>query len=163
VIEVDAAARRLTLSMKDPEGGPWNRVGGDFEVGGVYTGRITRVLDYGAFVALAPGLEGLVHISNMAARRVQNPRDLFNPGDAVEVRLLSADVEAKRLELGIKQAQDSSWTPPTTEVEVAAPRADRKAPATLGKLGDLFAGIKIQVKEPAANPGRRGPSSNPRK
>ena len=136
VIGVDRAANRLTLSLRDEGGGPWSRVGNDFLVGGDYTGKVTRVTDFGAFVSLAPGLEGLVHISELSEDRVARTADAATAGETIQVRLLDIDFDRQRLQLSRKQ------------VGKAGGRADREAaPRDTGKLGtfgDLFAGLKLR-------------------
>lgn len=92
VLAADREARKLTLSAKALEDDPWNAVGVAFSEGGVYEGKVTNVTDFGCFVQLAPGLEGLVHVSKMAG-------DAPSKGDALSVRLLAIDHEKRRLSL----------------------------------------------------------------
>ena len=136
VISVDREARRVSLSMKDQHAGPWSRVGSDFEVGGVYPARIVRLTEYGAFARLAPGLDGLIHISAMADRRIGHPSEVVTVDQDVQVRLLSADPSRQRLELSMKVDADAT--------EAYVPRGESKQTGTLGTLADLFAGVKIR-------------------
>ena len=140
VLDVDRDANRMSLSMKDPAFAPWNKVGVDFVIGGVYTGSVTRLTDFGAFVKLAPGLEGLVHISNIAKERIEHPGDVLKTGERVEVRLLNIDDDRQRLGLGIKQVKEPG---------ADAPKRDKPAPrrhtsGSLGTMADLFGGLKLK-------------------
>ena len=89
---------------------PWSSVDERFPVGTRVPGRIASVADYGAFVELENGVEGLVHVSEMSwSKRVKHPSKLVNPGDTVEVEVLSVDPKARRISLGMKQIQDNPW------------------------------------------------------
>ncbi len=110
VIKFDREANRLGLSMKELEGDPWDTVEQEFSEGGVYTGKVTRLQSFGAFVELKPGLEGLLHVSNMTwDRRVQHPRELVDVGQEVTVQVLSIDPAKRRIGLGMKQLGDDPW------------------------------------------------------
>jgi small subunit ribosomal protein S1 len=101
VIGCDPEARRLTLSAKDPGLSPWNQVGTKFTTGGNYTGTVVKVTDFGAFIELAPGLQGLLHLSRMGATPPQ-------AGDVLEVQVMQVDHERQRLGLGIATHHDDS-------------------------------------------------------
>jgi len=89
---------------------PWSSVDERFPVGSRVPGRVASVADYGAFVELENGVEGLVHVSEMSwSKRVKHPSKLVNPGDTVEVEVLSVDPKARRISLGMKQIQDNPW------------------------------------------------------
>jgi small subunit ribosomal protein S1 len=92
VIDVNPTEKKLTLSMKNPDQAPWKRVGSEFVEGGVYDGTVARVTSFGAFIRLADGLDGLVHVSKLA-------RGLPKQGDAMQVRVLSIDHERQRIAL----------------------------------------------------------------
>lgn len=148
VIEVDRDNRKLGLSMKDPTLGPWSRVGKDFHVGEVYPAKISRLTTFGAFASLAPGLDGLIHVSNLSKTRVEQPSHAVRPGQEVRVRVLGIDHERQRLELGIKQAEEG-WEPDETERRAPAP----SGPQSLGTMADLFSAVKLPSKAaPAAAP-----------
>lgn len=137
ILELDRDAGKVTLSLKDPALGPWLQVGTDFEVGKVYSGKVVRTTDFGAFVELAPGLQGLVHISNLADHRVERVEQVAKTGATVQVRIMSADVDRERLELGIKQASDD-WVP------AGKPGSqDTRSSGSLGTFADLLSGFKL--------------------
>ncbi len=92
VIDVNPTEKKLTLSLKNPDQAPWKKVGSEFVEGGVYDGTVARVTSFGAFVRLADGLDGLVHVSKLA-------RGLPKQGDAMQVRVLSIDHERQRMSL----------------------------------------------------------------
>ncbi|MCH7703248.1 MAG: S1 RNA-binding domain-containing protein [Planctomycetes bacterium] len=102
VIRMDAAERRIALSMKRVQPDPWDGVFEGFAKGSVVTGKITRLADFGAFVELAPGVEGLVHISELSPQRVNRCEDVVQPGQEVKVRVLKVDAGKRRIGLSIK-------------------------------------------------------------
>lgn len=110
ILKIDSGKDRISLSMKQAEAGPWEGVADKFEVGQTYKGKVTRLADFGAFVELAPGLEGLVHVSELDwKRRINHPRDAVKEGEEVEVSLLEMNVARQRLSLSVKQAQGDPW------------------------------------------------------
>lgn len=109
VIRADREQRKLTLSAKALEDDPWGAVGSGFVEGGVYSGEVTNVTDFGAFVQLAPGLEGLVHVSKL-------PGGLPEKGSRLDVRLMQIDHERRRLSLAPVEAGAESITPGAIEV-----------------------------------------------
>ena len=110
VLKFDRDRERVSLGYKQLLPDPWSSVEERFPVGVRVPGRIASVADYGAFVELEAGVEGLVHVSEMSwSKRVKHPSKLVNPGDAVEVEVLSVDPKARRISLGMKQIQDNPW------------------------------------------------------
>jgi small subunit ribosomal protein S1 len=101
----DPAKRKLAVGLKQLQPHPWDAVPGTYILGQKVTGTITRETDFGAFVELSPGVEGLIHISEMAwGKKVRKPSDIVKVGDRVEAVILSIDTDAKRIGLGLKQA-----------------------------------------------------------
>jgi small subunit ribosomal protein S1 len=110
VLKFDRERERVSLGYKQLLPDPWSSVEERFAVGSRVPGRIASVADYGAFVELESGVEGLVHVSEMSwSKRVKHPSKLVNPGDEVEVEVLSVDPKARRISLGMKQIQDNPW------------------------------------------------------
>ncbi len=138
VIDVDREARRVSLSMKDEGSNPWAKVDEQFPVGTVATGKVVRIVDFGAFVELAPGLQGLVHVSNIAEERVAHPSDRLQVGAHVRVRVLGIDHERQRIELGMRQLLEDG-------ADEAAParRTTTTSSGSLGTLGDLLGSLKL--------------------
>lgn len=101
----DPAKRRIAVGLKQLQPHPWESVPGTYTIGDKIKGIVTRETDFGAFVEVAPGIEGLLHISEMAwGKKVRKPSDVVKVGDQVEVVILSIDTETKRMALGLKQA-----------------------------------------------------------
>ena len=102
--------QRVSLGMKQLQDDPWVDVDKKYEVGKKYNGQVTNMADYGAFVGLEGGLEGLVHVSEMSwVSKIEKPSKYVNIGDEVQVMVLEIDSEKKRLSLGIKQCFDNPW------------------------------------------------------
>lgn len=135
VLNVDRDAERVSLSLKSASNDPWSRVGVEFLPGGDYTGTVKRVTDFGAFVALAPGLEGLVHISELSKERVAAASDAVSVGQTLLVRLLDLDLDRKRLKLSAKQAGSEAAAPVRARIP--------KDTGSLGTMADLFGGLKV--------------------
>jgi small subunit ribosomal protein S1 len=110
VLKFDKDRERVSLGYKQLLPDPWSSVEERFPVGTRLSGRVASVADYGAFVELEPGVEGLVHVSEMSwSKRVKHPSKVVNPGDLVEVEVLSVDPKARRISLGMKQVQENPW------------------------------------------------------
>src|SRR5665213_10262 len=104
IIHVEPEARKMTFSLKQAGPDPWATVTDRFPIHSVQTGHVTRVVDFGAFVELEPGLEGLVHISELASNRVRAAGDVVKPGQEVKVRVMEVDKEARRVSLSIRRS-----------------------------------------------------------
>ncbi len=102
VIRLEADKRRIALSMKQVQPDPWAGVFEGFPVNSVIKGKVTRLADFGAFVELTPGVEGLIHISELSDKRVKTCADVVQPGQEVETRILGVDRENRRISLSIK-------------------------------------------------------------
>jgi small subunit ribosomal protein S1 len=110
VLRFDRDRERVSLGYKQLLPDPWETIEERFPPNARITGKVASVTDYGAFVELEPGVEGLVHVSEMSwSKRVKHPSKLVNPGDIVEVEVLSVDPKARRISLGMKQVQDNPW------------------------------------------------------
>lgn len=110
VLKFDRDRERVSLGYKQLLPDPWASVEERFPLHTRVTGKIASVADYGAFVELESGVEGLVHVSEMSwSKRVKHPSKIVNPGDTVEVEVLAVDPKARRISLGMKQIQDNPW------------------------------------------------------
>src|SRR5262249_14487293 len=110
VLKVDPAKKRISLGLKQLTPHPWDLAAEKYHVGERATGSITRVTDFGAFVELEKGVEGLVHLSEMSwSKKVRKPADVVKPGDQVEVVILGVNAGARRISLGLKQALGDPW------------------------------------------------------
>ena len=116
VLKLDLDKQRISLGMKQLQPHPWDSAGEKYKTGERVRGTITRVADFGAFVELEAGIEGLVHISEMSwVKRVRKASDLVSPGDTVEVVILGVNVGEQRLSLGLKQALGDPWADISTK------------------------------------------------
>jgi len=111
VLKIDPEKRRIAVGMKQLLAQPWDSVVGKYKVGDRARGTVTRVADFGAFVELEPGIEGLIHISEMSwVKKVRKPSDLVKPGETVEAVILGVNASERRMSLGLKQALGDPWT-----------------------------------------------------
>jgi small subunit ribosomal protein S1 len=110
VLKIDSEKRRISVGMKQLEPDPWDLVTTKYEPGERVHGVVTRILDFGAFVELEPGIEGLIHVSEMSwAKKVRTPSDVVKPGDTVEAVILGVSPAERRISLGLKQALGDPW------------------------------------------------------
>ena len=124
VLKIDAEKHRISLGMKQLQPHPWDSVPGKYSLGQRVTGVVTRTTDFGAFVELEPGIEGLIHISEMTwGKKVRKPTDIIKPGETVEAVILGIAAPERRISLGLKQAFGDPWAEaarnllPGTQVE----------------------------------------------
>jgi small subunit ribosomal protein S1 len=106
VLKVDPQNERISLSIKATQPGPWEIAGGQFKIGETVTGEVKRLVGFGAFVEIAPGLEGLVHISQISHRHIGTPQEVLKEGQQVNVKILDVNVQEKRISLSIKETED---------------------------------------------------------
>jgi small subunit ribosomal protein S1 len=111
VLGVDEANRRISLGLKQIEPNPWQELAQKHQIGTRVTGKVKSITDFGVFVEIEPGIDGLVHISDLSwTKKVRHPSELFKKGDDVEAVVLGIDVEQERVSLGIKQLGGDPWT-----------------------------------------------------
>jgi len=115
VLDIDRDRQRISLGLKQTQNDPWQQVLDKYGEGDVVEGRVTKVVTFGAFVEILPGVEGLVHISELAAHHVENPREVVSQGQAVNVKIIEIDGERRRLSLSLKRVEED---------EPVQPRAD---------------------------------------
>ena len=110
VLDVDRDRERVSLGLKQTTENPWNTIQEQFPVGARVAGKVVNLAAYGAFIEIAPGVEGLVHISEFSwTKRVARASDVLNIGDEVQVVVLSVDIDNQKIALGIRQTQDNPW------------------------------------------------------
>ena len=110
ILDVDRERERVSLGLKQTMPNPWDAIQDQFPVGARVMGKVVNLAAYGAFVEIAPGIEGLVHISEFSwTKRVARASDMLSVGDEVQVVVLSIDVENQKIALGIRQTQDNPW------------------------------------------------------
>ncbi len=136
--QLDWENDRFSFSMKDAQADPWAMVARTFTEGSFHTGRVARLAAFGAFVTLAPGVDGLIHISRLGAgKRISHPREVLKEGDIVEVKVESADRENRRLSLSLagpaRAAEEEE-----AELETYRRQAVGEAGKSMGSLGDLM-------------------------
>ncbi len=126
VLRLDRDTRKVTLSLKNLVRSPWDIFAETMKVGMRTSGKVTRIADFGAFVEVAPGVEGLVHISELSTQRVKRVRDIVKEGDPVEVEILALDPAARRMSLSLKAIQSAAEAA-DLEKSVTEEAAERKA------------------------------------
>src|SRR5918912_1218135 len=156
-VDLDRERQRISLGLKQTQSDPWQQVLESYGEGDVVEGRVTKVVTFGAFVEILPGVEGLVHISELAQHHVENPREVVAQGDVVPVLILEVDAERRRLSLSLKRVDperrneneapiegtphldlsedvfaDAAAAPPLPEDDEAAPVAVEREAANVG-------------------------------
>jgi small subunit ribosomal protein S1 len=111
VLDIDRDRQRISLGLKQTQSDPWQQVLDSYSVNDVVQGRVTKVVTFGAFVEILPGVEGLVHISELAAHHVENPREVVSQGDVVNVKIIEMDAERRRLSLSLKRVEGEEPRP----------------------------------------------------
>jgi small subunit ribosomal protein S1 len=115
VLDIDRDRQRISLGLKQTQTDPWQQVVDSYREDDVVEGRVAKVVTFGAFVEILPGVEGLVHISELAAHHVENPREVVSQGDAVNVRILEIDGERRRLSLSLKRVEEGDEPVPRAD------------------------------------------------
>jgi small subunit ribosomal protein S1 len=170
VIDINHERGRISLSIRKLQPDPWHSTVADFKVGDVIDGTVTKLVNFGAFVRVRDGLEGLIHISELSHQRVAHPGDVVHEGQTLKLKIISLDSERHRLGLSLKQAEEPPARPPMPEAPVPAapssPRPERRPRPERGysmtdavqepeggidnTLASAFAQIRAQVAESEA-------------
>ena len=130
VLDIDRDRQRISLGLKQTQSDPWQDVLDSHHEGDIVEGKVTKVVTFGAFVEILPGVEGLVHISELAQHHVENPREIVSQGDTVKVRIVEVDADRRRLSLSLKDAEGEPLNDITPSVIVPEEVfADDEAPA----------------------------------
>ena len=140
VLNIDREKVKIALGLKQLLPNPWDEVETKYPIASVQTGEVVNVMNYGAFVKLEPGIEGLVHISEMSwVKRVNHPSELVNIGDEIQVSVLGIDKSGEQMSLGMKQTQDNPWD----TVEASYP-IDRMVKGRVRNLTNYGAFIELE-------------------
>ncbi len=150
VLDIDRQRQRISLGLKQTQEDPWQRVVDTYNIGDELEGNVTKVVTFGAFVEILDGVEGLVHISELAQHHVENPREIIQPDDPVRVKILEIDSERRRLSLSIKRVEGQVL--PVRPIVPPAPGdgTDLDDVPELGLSEDVFAGSEVADRSEAA-------------
>src|SRR3990172_1763513 len=164
VLDIDRDRQRISLGLKQTQTDPWQRVVETYDQGEVVEGKVTKVVTFGAFVEILPGVEGLVHISELAPHHVENPREIVNQGETVRVKIIEMDADRRRLSLSLKRVDEGGTRPHIADApelglseEVFSTRDETEA-EVLGEaeaaenLGEADAPEDVGEAEAAKNP-----------
>ena len=141
VLDIDRERQRISLGLKQTQSDPWQQVIDAYDESDVVEGRVTKVVTFGAFVEILPGVEGLVHISELAQHHVENPREIVSQGDTVRVKIIEMDAERRRLSLSLKRVEQG---------DAPRPRIGETSAPTLGLSEEVFAEPEARADEPVA-------------
>jgi small subunit ribosomal protein S1 len=152
VLDIDRDRQRISLGLKQTQEDPWQRIVDTYSVGAELEGNVTKVVTFGAFVEILDGVEGLVHISELAPHHVESPREIVHPGDEIRVRILEIDSERRRLSLSAKRVEDQIL--PVPREQEPEPDATAEAAAdtrdSAAQPPEEAAPAEAQASEPAA-------------
>ncbi|ABJ62389.1 MAG: 30S ribosomal protein S1 [Leuconostoc mesenteroides] len=144
ILALDAEKGRISLSIKATQPGPWDKVAEEAPAGTVLEGTVKRVKDFGAFVEIFPGIEGLVHVSQISHKRIENPSEVLKSGDKVQVQVLDVKPAEERISLSMKALEEkperedrgNSKDSSASRADIAAYKQQDDSAATLGDLFD---------------------------
>lgn len=126
VLKVDPEKGKISLSIKAAAPGPWETAGEQFNTGDIVTGVVKRLVTFGAFVELAPGVEGLVHISQISHKHIGTPQEVLKEGQEVQVKVLDINTSEQRISLSIKETEEAPAQAPRAEKPSKGPKIDLK-------------------------------------
>ncbi|MGO9974156.1 MAG: 30S ribosomal protein S1 [Solirubrobacteraceae bacterium] len=145
VLDIDRQRQRISLGLKQTQEDPWQRVVNTYNIGDELEGNVTKVVTFGAFVEILDGVEGLVHISELAQHHVENPREIIQPGDPVRVKILEIDAERRRLSLSIKRVEGQVLPVRPIIPPAEGDAGDLEDMPELGLSEDVFSGEGQQI------------------
>ena len=181
VIDINHERGRISLSIRKLQPDPWHSTVADFKVGDVIDGTVTKLVNFGAFVRVRDGLEGLIHISELSHQRVAHPGDVVHEGQTLKLKIISLDSERHRLGLSLKQAEEPPARPAMPEAPVqsaaapSAPRPERRPRPERGysmadavqepeggidnTLASAFAQVRAQMEQSESKPDESEPTA----
>jgi small subunit ribosomal protein S1 len=150
VLDIDRERQRISLGLKQTQEDPWQRIVNTYNIGDELAGTVTKVVTFGAFVEILDGVEGLVHISELAAHHVENPREIVQPGDELRVKILEIDSERRRLSLSAKRVEGQVLPVHRIEPEAGsdAPEVDLPGPDASAEADTAAADASTEVAAP---------------
>ncbi|HYJ23271.1 MAG TPA: S1 RNA-binding domain-containing protein, partial [Solirubrobacterales bacterium] len=153
VLDIDRDRQRISLGLKQTQEDPWQRVISTHRPGDVLEGSVTKVVAFGAFVEILPGVEGLVHISELADHHVENPSEVVEPGSTLNVKILEIDEERRRLSLSIKQVEGQNMPMGDLGEQLQAANAEGSDPSAAGPdAEDDSSSSQAAGEEPSSTP-----------
>jgi small subunit ribosomal protein S1 len=159
VLDIDRDRQRISLGLKQTQEDPWQRIVDTYNVGDELEGKVTKVVTFGAFVEILDGVEGLVHISELAPHHVESPREIVHPGDEIRVKILEIDSERRRLSLSAKRVEDQilpvsrpgePQAQPAAGEDAEAPSAESAAEAPTAEVAEAPAAELAEAPTPEA-------------
>ncbi len=153
VLDIDRDRQRISLGLKQTQEDPWQRIVDTYNVGDELEGKVTKVVTFGAFVEILDGVEGLVHISELAPHHVESPREVVHPGDEIRVQILEIDSERRRLSLSAKRVEDQIL--PLSRPDDAAPPED----AAVAEAEEITAEATAEIASPEAEVAELAPDA----
>jgi small subunit ribosomal protein S1 len=160
VLDIDRDRQRISLGLKQTQEDPWQRVLNEYHVDDVVEGKVTKIVAFGAFVQILPGVEGLVHISELAQHHVESPAEVVRPGDDLKVKILEVDDSRRRLSLSVKRVEGQEL-PLLEPEEGAVSAADEEAPEGVPEAEAPEAAPEAEVETPEAPPEEAPPEEAP--
>ena len=128
IVRINPETQRISLGMKQLGADPWSGIEAKYPIGGRFKGTVTNIADYGAFVELEPGVEGLIHVSEMSwVKKNVHPGKIVSTSQEVEVQVLEVDAGKRRISLGLKQTQENPWNAFADTIRKADRRGARSA------------------------------------
>ncbi|MEX2646410.1 MAG: 30S ribosomal protein S1 [Gaiellaceae bacterium] len=160
VLDIDRERQRISLGLKQTQSDPWQQVVEQYSQGDVVEGKVTKVVTFGAFVEILPGVEGLVHISELAPYHVENPREVVSQGDTVQVLILEIDAERRRLSLSMKRVEGEEGTGEPAELGLSEEVFSEGGEEPLAEepVAEAPAAEELVAEAPAEEPAAEEPS-----
>jgi small subunit ribosomal protein S1 len=152
VLDVDLERERVSLSLKATQEDPWKEFERKYRAGEIITGQVTKIVPFGAFVRVAQGIEGLVHISELSNTHVESPESVVNVGDQVQVKVIDVDVSRRRISLSMRQV---------AEGEVPLPEPEIEAEATEELVSEVTPEVGAETEKVLADAAERADESTP--
>ena len=150
VLDIDNERQRISLGLKQTQDDPWERFISTYGPGNVLDGKVTKLVDFGAFVEVLDGVEGLVHISELADRHVENPREVVDVGQTINVKILEIDEDRRRVSLSIKQIDEQNMPLKDLGAEIEAASGEEGSIEAEAPAGDASEEAEVDAEEEAA-------------